>query len=179
MLVDMKIHYQSCKFLYSPSYVPFDLGATEPLAYCIWDVACTQALRNITLRKFLPLCTFLNTGSLEHGSMAFNTVHLLHMERPFATLFILGWKRRAVLDHEMQQLSRLPTPLTAHQDICLVQAPALCCLLLDFIPALFTLRLFIRECNWSEQRCTPTLGVTILEYALHILANLLATRTGT
>ena len=38
---------------------------------------------------------------------------------------------------------------------------------------MLTLGVFVRQCNWSEQRCTPTLGVTILRYTLHILVNLL------
>ena len=89
-----------------------------PHKYCV----------TVAWRKFLPLCTFLNIGSLEPGLVVLNTVHLLHMEHLFASLFMLGRKWCAVLDDKMQELSRLPTPLTAHQDMFFLQAKALRCL---------------------------------------------------
>ena len=79
LLVDMKIHYQICKLCYSPSYVPFDLGSLNrlPIVYGIWHAYkyCVA----VTWCKFLPLCTFLNAGSLEPGSVVVNIVcHLIY-----------------------------------------------------------------------------------------------------
>ena len=146
---------------------------TECAAYCMWHVACLQVLRiTISYRKCLPLCTFLDTRSLELGSLVGNSVHLLRIERLFAILFILGRKSPAVLDDNILQVARILAPPTEHHHMCLGQGQVLLCLHFYFILAFLTLGVFIGGCNHSEQRCTPTLGVTIVQWVVHILVNL-------
>ena len=62
----------------------------------------------------------------------------------------------------------------------MVEVPVLCTLLnmgspkhgdvmlFDFIPVLFILGVFMRNCNLSMQGFAPTLGGTIVQYALHM-----------
>ena len=71
----------------SLNWLPIVYGMWYAYEYCV----------TVTWRKFLSLCTFLNTGSLGPSSIVGNIPHLLHMECLFATLFVLGRKLRAVL----------------------------------------------------------------------------------
>ena len=65
LLLDMKIHHQISKLLCSPSCIPFDVGSPNRVPIVHWLQHAYKYCVTVTWRKFLPLCTHLNTGSLE------------------------------------------------------------------------------------------------------------------
>ena len=155
-LVDIQIHYQISKFLYSPSFASFNLGYLNqyPIVYGGWHGY--KYCATVTW-----LCTFLNIGCLELGLVVVNVVHFLHMEHLSATLFVARRKWHVVLEDRILQLSRLFQLDTEHELRRFAQAQALRSLLFACIPALFTFGVFIRECHWADQRCSPIMGRTI------------------
>ena len=175
LLVDMNIHYRVCKLMYSETYSAFSAHPINhiPLIYGIWHPY--KYCVTVCFRKFFSLCVRLTAGHVAAGVPVVPYQKLIYMERLFAVLFAIGPKWRNILvakikamEHPVGTFGPRPWQEKWKYD-CHGQAKALHSLLFEYIPAIFSLGMMVRQCNWGGEHRSAHLGGTILNNALHIL----------